>query len=251
MAGLIGNIAESGKAGVDQAVKAASAAFAAHRKTPAHQRIAWLKAAAARLGQCRRGNRRVDLRGRRQADPYGQVRGPNRGAEFLELTAAALTADRRRDVAARYHRCRGRALRLRCDTFPMASSLASRRSMRRSICWCRSSRPRSPQATPSSSSPRLRERAPRCGWPSCFTAAGWPKDLFTVVTGDRETALALAAHPRVRAVSFHRRHRRRRSARTRGGRQKIRRRTRLQCGQHRHGRRRYRDRREKDRGRSV
>ena len=35
-----------------------------------------------------------------------------------------------------------------------------------------------------------------------FHAAGWPKDLFTVVTGDRETALALAAHPGVRAVSF-------------------------------------------------
>ena len=32
--------------------------------------------------------------------------------------------------------------------------------------------------------------------------AGWPKNLFTVVTGDRETALALASHRDVRAVSF-------------------------------------------------
>jgi acyl-CoA reductase-like NAD-dependent aldehyde dehydrogenase len=32
--------------------------------------------------------------------------------------------------------------------------------------------------------------------------AGWPKDLFNVVTGDRETAAALVRHPDVRAVSF-------------------------------------------------
>jgi acyl-CoA reductase-like NAD-dependent aldehyde dehydrogenase len=35
-----------------------------------------------------------------------------------------------------------------------------------------------------------------------FLEAGWPKDLFSIVTGDRETALALAAHRDVRAVSF-------------------------------------------------
>ena len=38
----IATIAEFGKAGVDRAVNAASAAFAAHRKQPTHQRIAWL-----------------------------------------------------------------------------------------------------------------------------------------------------------------------------------------------------------------
>jgi len=35
-----------------------------------------------------------------------------------------------------------------------------------------------------------------------FLEAGWPEGLFNVVTGDRETALALAAHPGVDAVSF-------------------------------------------------
>ena len=35
-----------------------------------------------------------------------------------------------------------------------------------------------------------------------FQDAGWPKGLFTVLTGDKETALALASHPTVRAVSF-------------------------------------------------
>ncbi|RKE71161.1 aldehyde dehydrogenase family protein [Pseudorhodoplanes sinuspersici] len=35
-----------------------------------------------------------------------------------------------------------------------------------------------------------------------FLEAGWPQGLFNVVTGDRETALALAAHPDVDAISF-------------------------------------------------
>ena len=35
-----------------------------------------------------------------------------------------------------------------------------------------------------------------------FLKAGWPEGLFNVVTGDRETALVLAAHPDVDAVSF-------------------------------------------------
>jgi acyl-CoA reductase-like NAD-dependent aldehyde dehydrogenase len=35
-----------------------------------------------------------------------------------------------------------------------------------------------------------------------FQEAGWPENLFTVVTGDKETAAALAAHEGVRAVSF-------------------------------------------------
>ena len=46
---LIGRIAEAGEPGVEAAVRAASAAFAAHRKAPLHQRIAWLKSAAAAL----------------------------------------------------------------------------------------------------------------------------------------------------------------------------------------------------------
>ncbi|HEX5959308.1 MAG TPA: aldehyde dehydrogenase family protein, partial [Hyphomicrobiaceae bacterium] len=42
---VIGRIAESGAHVVDRAVQAAASAFAAHRKQPVYQRIAWLKAA--------------------------------------------------------------------------------------------------------------------------------------------------------------------------------------------------------------
>jgi aldehyde dehydrogenase (NAD+) len=46
---VIGRIAESGESGVEQAVRAASAAFAEHRKQPTHVRIGWLRAAAKAL----------------------------------------------------------------------------------------------------------------------------------------------------------------------------------------------------------
>jgi acyl-CoA reductase-like NAD-dependent aldehyde dehydrogenase len=46
---IVGRIAEAGRDGVDIAVKAASLAFARHRKQPAHVRIGWLRAAAKAL----------------------------------------------------------------------------------------------------------------------------------------------------------------------------------------------------------
>src|SRR5262249_42223836 len=45
----IGHTDEAGEGGVEAAVKAAKAAFAANRKSPTHQRAAWLKAGAAAL----------------------------------------------------------------------------------------------------------------------------------------------------------------------------------------------------------
>src|SRR5690349_10656069 len=45
----IGHIDEAGEAGVDAAVKTAKEAFAANRKAPTHQRMAWLKAGAMAL----------------------------------------------------------------------------------------------------------------------------------------------------------------------------------------------------------
>jgi acyl-CoA reductase-like NAD-dependent aldehyde dehydrogenase len=35
-----------------------------------------------------------------------------------------------------------------------------------------------------------------------FLAAGWPEGLFNVVTGDKDTAIALASHPGIAAISF-------------------------------------------------
>ena len=83
-------IAKSGKAGVDRAVAAASVAFAANRKQPTHQRIAWLNAAADALRKA--GEDIASLICEDVGKPIRMARFEvKRGAEFLELTAAALT----------------------------------------------------------------------------------------------------------------------------------------------------------------
>jgi acyl-CoA reductase-like NAD-dependent aldehyde dehydrogenase len=86
----IGQISESGKAGVDRAVAAALIAFTANRKQPTHQRITWLNAAAASLRAA--GDEIASLICEDVGKPIRMARFEiKRGAEFLELTAAALT----------------------------------------------------------------------------------------------------------------------------------------------------------------
>jgi acyl-CoA reductase-like NAD-dependent aldehyde dehydrogenase len=86
----IGTIAESGTSGVDRAVAAASAAFAANRKQPTHQRIAWLNAAAGAIKKA--ADVLADLICEDVGKPIRMARFEvRRGTEFLELTAAALT----------------------------------------------------------------------------------------------------------------------------------------------------------------
>src|SRR3984957_15655217 len=86
----IGSISESGKAGVDRAVAAALIAFTANRKQPTHQRITWLDAAAASLRAA--GDEIASLICEDVGKPIRMARFEiKRGAEFLELTAAALT----------------------------------------------------------------------------------------------------------------------------------------------------------------
>src|SRR5262245_21989605 len=85
----IGHIDEAGEAGVDAAVKAAKAAFAANRKSPTHQRVAWLKAGAAAL------IRHADALAAIICDDVGKpIRVSRfegrRGADFMEATGAAL-----------------------------------------------------------------------------------------------------------------------------------------------------------------
>jgi aldehyde dehydrogenase (NAD+) len=87
---IVGRIAEAGRDGVDIAVKAASLAFARHRKQPAHVRIGWLRAAAKALLEAA-----DDVAVTICADVGKPIRMASfevrRGAEFLEATAAALT----------------------------------------------------------------------------------------------------------------------------------------------------------------
>lgn len=197
---VIGQISESGQAGVDRVVKAAAAAFAVHRKQPAHQRIDWLKAAAAALTKA--GGEIAPLICEDVGKPIRMAAFEiKRGAEFLELTAAALT------------QLGGETLPLDI-TAPGAGHMGFVRHVPYGVVA---------GITPFNAPVNLlvQKVAPAIAAGNAivvkpapagtrtalqlaqiFQDAGWPKDLFTVVTGDRETALALASHDEVRAVSF-------------------------------------------------
>lgn len=196
----IGRISESGATGVDGAVKAAAAAYAANRKQPAFKRIAWLRAAAEALTAAS-----AEIAATICEDVGKPIRiatfEVKRGAEFLNATAAALT------------QLGGETLPLDI-TAPGAGHFGFVRHVPYGVVA---------GITPFNAPVNLlvQKVAPAIAAGNAivvkpapagtrtalllarlFLEAGWPQNLFTVVTGDRDTALALAAHDDVRAVSF-------------------------------------------------
>jgi acyl-CoA reductase-like NAD-dependent aldehyde dehydrogenase len=185
---LIGTIAES------------AAAFAANRKRPAHQRISWLNAAANALKNA--GDEVAALICEDVGKPirmaHFEVR---RGAEFLELTAAALT------------QLGGEMLPLDI-TAPGTGHIGFARHVPYGVVagitpfnapvnlLVQKIAPAIAAGNAIIAKPALAGTRTALRLAQLFYEAGWPKDLFTVVTGDRETALALASHRDIRAVSF-------------------------------------------------
>jgi acyl-CoA reductase-like NAD-dependent aldehyde dehydrogenase len=196
----IGTIAESGKSGVDRAVAAASAAFAANRKQPTHQRIAWLNAAASALRNA--GEEIAALICEDVGKPIRMARfEARRGAEFLELTAAALT------------QLGGETLPLDI-TAPGAGHIGFARHVPYGVVagitpfnapvnlLVQKIAPAIAAGNAMVAKPAIAGTRTALRLAHLFHDAGWPKNLLTVVTGDRETAIALASHRDVRAVSF-------------------------------------------------
>ncbi len=197
---IIGQIAESGAAGVDRATKAAAVAFAANRKQSAHHRIAWLKAAASAL--IKAGDQIAPLICEDVGKPIRMANFEvKRGAEFLELTAAAMTqlggetlplditAQGADHIGFVRHAPYGVVAGITPFNAPvnlLVQKVAPAIAAGNAII-----------VKPAPAGTRTALYLAQL-----FQDAGWPKDLFTVVTGDRETALALAAHDEVRAVSF-------------------------------------------------
>ena len=197
---IIGRIAESGQSGVEAAVAVATAAFAAHRSSPVHQRVGWLKSAADALAQtvdeiaaliCEDVGKPIRI-------ARGEVR---RGAEFLEATAATLTQlggevlplDVTAAGAGHFGYTRHVPYGVVAGITPfnapvnlLVQKVAPAIAAGNAVI-----------TKPAPAGTRTALRLARL-----FQDAGWPKGLFTVLTGDKETALALASHPTVRAVSF-------------------------------------------------
>lgn len=195
-----GRIAEAGPVGVERAVSAAQETFLSLRKTPLHTRIQWLRQAAAAL----KGEAEA-IAGIIAEDVGKPIRAcrfeVQRGADFIEACAATAA------------QIGGEVLPL--DSAPAGGGLIGMtRHLPYGVVGA---------ITPFNAPVNLlvQKLAPAVAagntvvvkpapagtrtalrLAELFRAAGWPEGLFSVVTGDRETALALAAHPLVRAVSF-------------------------------------------------
>jgi acyl-CoA reductase-like NAD-dependent aldehyde dehydrogenase len=197
---VLGRIDEAGQAGVDAAVKAAKQAFAEHRKAPTYKRVAWLKAGAAALT-----SHADELAALICEDVGKPIRVSKfegrRGADFMEATVAALTQMTTEvlpvDITAagegHFGFTRRHPYGVVAGIIPfnapinlLIQKVAPAIAAGNAII-----------VKPAPAGTRTALRVARL-----FQEAGWPKGLFTVLTGDKATAHALAAHADVRMVSF-------------------------------------------------
>ncbi|MCK8784503.1 aldehyde dehydrogenase family protein [Roseomonas sp. NAR14] len=197
---VIGTMLEAGAEGVEAAVAAARAAFLAQRRAPLHQRLAWLRAAARALEGAAE-----EIAGLISADIGKPIRAARfearRGVEFLEATAAAasqlggevLPLDAAANGAGTIGMTRrvpygvvGAITPFNAPINLLVQKLAPAIAAGNSVVV---------KPAPGGLRAALRLAA-------LCVEAGWPAGLFNVVSGDRETAAALAAHPDVRAVTF-------------------------------------------------
>lgn len=197
---VIGRIAEAGQAGVDKAVDAASAAFAKHRRQPTHVRIGWLRAAAKALLEAA-----DDVAATICTDIGKPIRMASfevrRGAEFLEATAAALTQLGAETVPLDVTAAgAGHFGFVRHIPYGVVAGITPFNAPVNLLVQKVAPAIAAGNAIVVKPAPAGTRTALKLA--KLFQDAGWPPNLFTVVTGDKETATALAAHDGVRAVSF-------------------------------------------------
>lgn len=193
-------LVEAGAAGVAPAVAAAQAAFRAHRKSTLHQRARWLKAAQAALEQeaeaiaqlisadVGKPIRMARFEARRAADFIGAC-----AAAVLDLGGTVVPVDAAAAGAGHFGFTRKVPYGVVAAITPfnapanllvqkVAPAIAAGNAV---------------VVKPAPAGTRT-----ALALAQLFLAAGWPEGLFNVVTGDRDTALALAGAEGVAAVSF-------------------------------------------------
>ncbi|TCT06177.1 acyl-CoA reductase-like NAD-dependent aldehyde dehydrogenase [Aquabacter spiritensis] len=195
------HLVEAGADGVAAAVASAKAAFAAHRKSTIAQRVAWLKAAQAAVAA--NADLIADLISADVGKPIRLARfEARRSAEFIEATANALPhvpagevipVDATANGAGHFGFTRrvpygvvGAITPFNAPANLLVQKVAPAIAAGNSVVV---------KPAPSGTRTAL-------AFARLLREAGWPEGLFNVVTGDRETALALAGHADVAAVSF-------------------------------------------------
>ena len=195
-----GTILEAGAEGTALAVAAAHQAFIANRRSTLHQRILWLQAAAAALEGA--AEELAQLICQDVGKPIKAARFEiRRGAEFLAATAATAAQFGGEiiplDAAANGAGCIGMVRHIPYGVVAAVTPFNAPINLLVQKLAPAIAAGNAVVAKPALAGLRTALRlAELCG------AAGWPKGLFNVLSGDRETALALVAHPTVRAVSF-------------------------------------------------
>src|SRR5215510_13671843 len=196
----IGHIDEAGEAGVDAAVKAAKEAFAANRKAPTHQRIAWWKAGAMALTRNPEVLAAIICEDVGKPIRVSKFEG-RRGAEFMEVTGAALAQMTGEvlpvDITAAGERHFGFTRR---HPYGVVAGIIPFNGPINLLIQKVAPAIAAGNAIIVKPAPAGTRTALQVA--KLFQEAGWPSGLFTVLTGDKTTALALAAHPEVRMVSF-------------------------------------------------
>lgn len=197
---LVGRIIEAGAEGVETAIHIASNAFGTHRKSTAHRRIEWLRRAASALATEADEIAKIVCNdvGKPIRSCQFEVR---RGIEFLDACASAmpfvngdlLPLDAAASGAGHYGFTRHVPYGIVAGITPfnapvnlLLQKVGPAIAAGNAII-----------VKPAPAGARTTVQLARL-----FQAAGWPKGLFTVLTGDKPTAVDLVAHPEVRAVSF-------------------------------------------------
>jgi acyl-CoA reductase-like NAD-dependent aldehyde dehydrogenase len=196
----IGAIEEAGEAGVAAAVGLARSAYDAHRKAPIHQRAKWLRDGGVALRKA------VDviapIISQDVGKPIRVCRGEClRGADFMDAVAALLPQMNGEylpmDAVAAGEGHIGFTRRIPYGVVAgiipfngpinlLVQKVAPAVAAGNAIVT-------KPHPAGTRTALKLAE---------LFQEAGWPKGLFTVLTGDKASAAALVGHPDVRAVSF-------------------------------------------------
>jgi len=197
---VTGRIAEAGEKGVELAVASAKRAFAGLRKNTVHQRVQWLGQAAAAL----RSNA-AELAELISEDVGKPIRAcrfeAGRGAEFIDGCAAYVSQMRGEllpvDAVAAGAGLYGLARHI---PYGVVGAITPFNAPINLLVQKLAPAVAAGNAVVVKPAPAGTRTALRLA--ELFLAAGWPAGLFNVVTGDKETAVALAAHPDVRAVSF-------------------------------------------------
>ncbi len=196
----IGRISEAGESGVDAAVKSAKRAFREQRKAPLATRIGWLKAAAARLRDAT-----DEIAGLICEDVGKPIRmsrfEAGRSIDFIEACISAVSQLNGEvlalDASAAGAGLTGMTRRVPYGVVAGITPFNAPVNLLLQKVIPAIAVGNSIVVKPALAGTRVALRIAEI-----FAEAGWPQGLFNVVTGDRATAIALASHPGVAAISF-------------------------------------------------